>query len=99
MSAICFFPGPQLRPQQLPEDGAVCGASLPLEFGVTKGAVLLNVGKEVTLLHLDFFFPENMPPSKTSGGGGVGDSSGSLPTYYELVVVLRTLMHSCVQAS
>ena len=61
MSAICFFPGPQLRPQQLPEDGAVCGASLPLEFGVTKGAVLLNVGKEVTLLRLDFFFLKICP--------------------------------------
>ena len=61
MSAICFFPGPRLRPQKLQEDGAVCRASLPLEFGVTKGAVLLNVGKEVPLLHLDLFFLKMCP--------------------------------------
>lgn len=61
MSAICFFPGPRLRPQKLQEDGAVCRASLPLEFGVTKGAVLLNVGKEIPLLHLDLFFLKMCP--------------------------------------
>lgn len=48
--------------------------------------------KEINLLHL-YFFSENMPPSETNGDD---DSRGSLPTYYGLLVVLRTLMHRCV---
>lgn len=45
--------------------------------------------KEINLLHL-YFSSENMPPSETNGDD---DSRGSLPTYYGLLVVLRTLMH------